>query len=302
MTGFVAWGGTWRDVAPAGCHVVMIATTGTPRSGISSRGPDSYRVARMRAFRPSVRSSRRSMSRPSRSCDVPRPAPGCRPAGLSSLVDRRIGPYAVGLPLGASGSGWRFDTSGIESWTSARPVLGMFVFVLVAASIGGPEAAAQAPKKGERLADYFGFQPLEIYKLEHRIGNLMVRDLDGDKIDDIAVSNNAPVADRPVPEQRQARGRPIQPSVPQGRQRPGVRQADAAGQHPGEQGGGQHRRRRLQRRRQARPGVLRDAGGGRDPVQRGAGAVRQPQEDQHGRGGRAGQRADRRRPRPGRPG
>ncbi len=42
-----------------------------------------------------------------------------------------------------------------------------------------------------KLADYFGFLPLEIYKLEHRIGNLVVKDLDGDKIDDIVVSNNA---------------------------------------------------------------------------------------------------------------
>ncbi len=52
---------------------------------------------------------------------------------------------------------------------------------------------AQAPKDKEpaKLADYFGFQPLEIYKLEHRIGNLMLRDLDGDKVDDIIVSNNA---------------------------------------------------------------------------------------------------------------
>ena len=56
----------------------------------------------------------------------------------------------------------------------------------------GPDASAQAPaKKDAKLADYFGFLPLEIYKLEHRIGNLMLRDLDGDKIDDIIVSNNA---------------------------------------------------------------------------------------------------------------
>ena len=72
-----------------------------------------------------------------------------------------------------------------------RSIVRMFVFFVFAGLVVGPDAVAQGLKKGERLADYFGFQPLEIYKLEHRIGNLMVRDLDGDKVDDIAVSNNA---------------------------------------------------------------------------------------------------------------
>ena len=72
-----------------------------------------------------------------------------------------------------------------------RPLLGMFVFFLVTGLFDGPEAVAQGLKKGDRLADYFGFQPLELYKLEHRIGNLLLKDLDGDKIDDIVVSNNA---------------------------------------------------------------------------------------------------------------
>jgi hypothetical protein len=51
--------------------------------------------------------------------------------------------------------------------------------------------AAQQPGEAPRLGDYFGFQPLEIYKLERRIGSLQVRDLDGDKAGDIIVSNNA---------------------------------------------------------------------------------------------------------------
>ncbi len=56
---------------------------------------------------------------------------------------------------------------------------------------GGAPVRAQVPKKTEaKLADYFGFQPLELYKLEHRIGNLLLKDLDGDKVDDILVSNN----------------------------------------------------------------------------------------------------------------
>ena len=58
---------------------------------------------------------------------------------------------------------------------------------LLGEGVAGPAARRDAPK----LADYFGFQPLEIYKLERRIGNLMIRDLDGDKTGDIIVSNNA---------------------------------------------------------------------------------------------------------------
>src|SRR5262249_24573382 len=49
-------------------------------------------------------------------------------------------------------------------------------------------ACAQPPTP--KLADYFGFLPLELYKLDTRIGNLQLKDLDGDKIDDIIVSNN----------------------------------------------------------------------------------------------------------------
>ncbi len=50
---------------------------------------------------------------------------------------------------------------------------------------------AQAPAASAKLADYFGFLPLELYKLERRIGNLVVRDVDGDGIDDVIVGNNA---------------------------------------------------------------------------------------------------------------
>src|SRR5262249_7556541 len=64
--------------------------------------------------------------------------------------------------------------------------------LLVPCLVTGGDLHAQAPAKQEaKLADYFGFQPLELYKLEHRIGNLVLKDLDGDKIDDIIVSNNA---------------------------------------------------------------------------------------------------------------
>src|SRR3954470_21903580 len=55
------------------------------------------------------------------------------------------------------------------------------------ASLGtGGAGGADEP----RLADYFGFLPLEVYKLDARISNLLVKDLDGDKVDDIVVTNN----------------------------------------------------------------------------------------------------------------
>ncbi len=58
------------------------------------------------------------------------------------------------------------------------------VAVVVAAGI--PAGAADEG----RLADYFGFLPLEVYKLDKRLNNLQVRDLDGDKTDDVIVVNN----------------------------------------------------------------------------------------------------------------
>ena len=66
------------------------------------------------------------------------------------------------------------------------------VAVVVAAGI--PAGAADEG----RLADYFGFLPLEVYKLDKRLNNLQVRDLDGDKTDDVIVVNNRPVAHRLV--------------------------------------------------------------------------------------------------------
>lgn len=51
-------------------------------------------------------------------------------------------------------------------------------------------SAGQALGDEPRLADYFGFLPLEVYKLDPRVGNLLLKDLDGDKTDDIIVVNN----------------------------------------------------------------------------------------------------------------
>ena len=68
-----------------------------------------------------------------------------------------------------------------------RAVLGTVLgcALVTAGSLAAP------PADSPKLADYFGFQPLEMYKLERRIGNLLIRDLDGDKTGDIIVGNNA---------------------------------------------------------------------------------------------------------------
>src|SRR5690242_3700538 len=78
--------------------------------------------------------------------------------------------------------------------TSKRTGISPFVFALVMATsgwLGVGVALAQPPGDPGKLADYFGFQPLEIYKLERRIGNLLVKDMDGDRTADIVVANNA---------------------------------------------------------------------------------------------------------------
>jgi hypothetical protein len=62
-------------------------------------------------------------------------------------------------------------------------------FGLALATLGS--MGAVAPGDDVRLADYFGFLPLEVYKLDYRINGLVIRDFDGDKTDDIAVINNA---------------------------------------------------------------------------------------------------------------
>ncbi|MDR3638454.1 MAG: VCBS repeat-containing protein [Isosphaeraceae bacterium] len=59
------------------------------------------------------------------------------------------------------------------------------------AALGVLLACATASRADEpRLAEYFGFLPVEIYKLDTRIAGLLLKDLDGDKTNDIAVVNN----------------------------------------------------------------------------------------------------------------
>src|SRR5215217_1542428 len=70
---------------------------------------------------------------------------------------------------------------------AARRGAGWILAVGVLASFAG---AARARGDEPRLADYFGFLPLEVYKLDPRISNLILKDVDGDKTDDIVVVNN----------------------------------------------------------------------------------------------------------------
>ena len=69
---------------------------------------------------------------------------------------------------------------------NAGSVRTMGLALAALALLGAAPAADDA-----RMADYFGFLPLEVYKLDTRITGLLIRDLDGDKVEDIAVINNA---------------------------------------------------------------------------------------------------------------
>lgn len=55
---------------------------------------------------------------------------------------------------------------------------------------GGDGIVRAQEQKPSTLAQQYGFQPLEIYKLDNRISNLTLADMDGDKIDDVIFSNN----------------------------------------------------------------------------------------------------------------
>lgn len=60
---------------------------------------------------------------------------------------------------------------------------------LLAIAAGQPRPAT-AQDGAKKLADYYGFLPVELYKLDDRISCLTVADLDGDKVDDVAIANN----------------------------------------------------------------------------------------------------------------
>jgi hypothetical protein len=68
--------------------------------------------------------------------------------------------------------------------------IGLFVGLMMLV-VSSPVSGQMPDGANPRLADYFGFLPLEIYKLERRVDNLHIRDIDGDKVADILVANNA---------------------------------------------------------------------------------------------------------------
>ncbi len=81
---------------------------------------------------------------------------------------------------------------------TTRPKIRQTVLIRVFLGVGllvgaGPSAGGRAEEAAEKpkLADYFGFLPLELYKLDYRIGNLSVADFDGDGTADVLVANNA---------------------------------------------------------------------------------------------------------------
>jgi hypothetical protein len=79
----------------------------------------------------------------------------------------------------------------IQDWNMNKlPQFCLGLLVTLTCVFLAPGARAQT-SASSRLADYFGFQPLELYKLDSRIANLTIHDLDGDHVDDIIVSNNA---------------------------------------------------------------------------------------------------------------
>ncbi len=75
----------------------------------------------------------------------------------------------------------------ISSLTMPRVQL-LAAVVLTACVLTASTAQADPPQ--ERLSDYFGFLPLEIYKLDIGIANLALKDLDGDGASDVIVANN----------------------------------------------------------------------------------------------------------------
>jgi hypothetical protein len=65
---------------------------------------------------------------------------------------------------------------------------GLITFLLVLFAAIRPAVSGDGPR--QKLADYFGFLPIELYKLDSRISNLTLKDVDGDGVDDIIVTNN----------------------------------------------------------------------------------------------------------------
>ncbi len=70
-------------------------------------------------------------------------------------------------------------------------ILGLGAWMVVGGGLVGAPPTASAGDDSVRLPDYFGFLPIEVYKLDNRIAGVITCELDGDKAEDIAVINNA---------------------------------------------------------------------------------------------------------------
>jgi hypothetical protein len=71
-----------------------------------------------------------------------------------------------------------------------RLLVPCWAFSLAIFGFGYLPVSAQAQGVKD-LADQYGFLPVEMYKLENRISNLLLADLDGDGSNDVIVSNNS---------------------------------------------------------------------------------------------------------------
>lgn len=65
-----------------------------------------------------------------------------------------------------------------------------FLVVFTLVLLGGMTAYVSADEK-PRLADYYGFKPLELFKLSDRSSNMLAADMNGDKLNDLVLIDNS---------------------------------------------------------------------------------------------------------------
>ena len=64
-------------------------------------------------------------------------------------------------------------------------------FLLALWALAGEPTRAQELRGPSPLGQYFGFRPVEIFKLERRSSNLLARDLDRDGLVDLVLADNS---------------------------------------------------------------------------------------------------------------
>jgi len=73
---------------------------------------------------------------------------------------------------------------------TSRLVGPVAALLLLVGSVTDDPVAAQEPRGPSPLGQYFGFQPVEIFKLELRSSNLVARDIDRDGLVDLVLADN----------------------------------------------------------------------------------------------------------------